>query len=74
MCSCKAVNFGIVYGISDFSLAQDIGVTRKEAGEFLSKTYLDTYPGVKIYGGHQADRKGAGLCNDAVRPPPRCPS
>ena len=42
--SCKAVNFGIVYGISDFSLAQDIGVTRKEAGEFI-KTYLD--PGVK---------------------------
>ena len=31
--SCKAVNFGIVYGISSFSLAQDIGVTRKEAGE-----------------------------------------
>ncbi|MDY5959695.1 MAG: DNA polymerase, partial [Agathobaculum butyriciproducens] len=43
-----AVNFGIVYGISDFSLAQDIGVTRKEAGEFI-KTYLDTYPGVKKY-------------------------
>ena len=46
--SCKAVNFGIVYGISDFSLAQDIGVPRKEAGEFI-KTYLDTYPGVKKY-------------------------
>ena len=46
--SAKAVNFGIVYGISDFSLAQDIGVTRKEAGEFI-KTYLDTYPGVKKY-------------------------
>ena len=46
--SCKAVNFGIVYGISDFSLAQDIGVTRKEAGAFI-KTYLDTYPGVKKY-------------------------
>ena len=44
----KAVNFGIVYGISAFSLAQDIGVTRKEAGEFI-KTYLDTYPGVKKY-------------------------
>lgn len=37
-----------MYGISDFSLAQDIGVTRKEAGEFI-KTYLDTYPGVKKY-------------------------
>lgn len=46
--SCKAVNFGIVYGISDFSLAQDIGVSRKEAGEFIH-TYLSTYPGVARY-------------------------
>lgn len=46
--SCKAVNFGIVYGISDFSLAQDIGVTRKEAGEFI-RTYLETYAGVAKY-------------------------
>lgn len=46
--SCKAVNFGIVYGISDFSLAQDIGVTRKEAAEFIH-TYLATYPGVAKY-------------------------
>lgn len=46
--SCKAVNFGIVYGISDFSLAQDIGVTRKEAGEFI-RAYLETYPGVARY-------------------------
>lgn len=46
--SCKAVNFGIVYGISEFSLAGDIGVTRKQAGEFI-KSYLDTYPGVAIY-------------------------
>ena len=46
--SCKAVNFGIVYGISDFSLAQDIGVTRKEAAAFI-QSYLDTYPGVQHY-------------------------
>ena len=46
--SCKAVNFGIVYGISDFSLAQDIGVTRKEAAAFI-QSYLDTYPGVHHY-------------------------
>lgn len=46
--SCKAVNFGIVYGISDFSLAQDIGVSRKEAAEFI-KTYLDSYPGIEHY-------------------------
>ena len=46
--SCKAVNFGIVYGISDFSLAQDIGVARKEAAAFI-QSYLDTYPGVHHY-------------------------
>lgn len=46
--SCKAVNFGIVYGISDFSLAQDIGVSRKEAGVFI-QSYLDTYSGVHHY-------------------------
>jgi len=44
----KAVNFGIVYGISDFSLAQDIGVTKKQAGEYI-KGYLAKYPGVGEY-------------------------
>lgn len=39
----KAVNFGIVYGISDFSLAQDIGVTKKQAGEYID-AYLAKYP------------------------------
>ncbi|MGN0994916.1 MAG: DNA polymerase, partial [Butyricicoccus sp.] len=46
--SCKAVNFGIVYGISDFSLAGDLGISRKEAGEFI-RNYLATYPGVARY-------------------------
>ncbi len=46
--SCKAVNFGIVYGISDFALAGDIGVTRKQAREFI-QSYLATYPGVDRY-------------------------
>jgi DNA polymerase I len=44
----KAVNFGIVYGISDFGLSQSLGITRKEAGEFIQR-YLDSYPGVKEY-------------------------
>ena len=44
----KAVNFGIVYGIGDFSLARDIGVTRKEAREYIDG-YLDKYDGVKRY-------------------------
>ena len=44
----KAVNFGIVYGISDFSLAQDIGVTKKQAAEYI-ESYLATYPSVAAY-------------------------
>ena len=44
----KAVNFGIVYGISDFSLAQDLGITRKEAAEYMS-IYFDRYPKIKEY-------------------------
>ncbi|MEG2038549.1 MAG: DNA polymerase I, partial [Oscillospiraceae bacterium] len=44
----KAVNFGIVYGIGAFSLSQDIGVTVKEADNYI-KGYLNTYPGVKQY-------------------------
>lgn len=44
----KAVNFGIVYGISEFSLAEDIGVTRYEAREYIDQ-YLATYHGVRDY-------------------------
>ena len=44
----KAVNFGIVYGISDFSLSQDIGVTVAEAKEYMDK-YFAHYAGVRAY-------------------------
>ena len=44
----KAVNFGIVYGISAFSLSQDIGVSVAEADRYI-KDYLRTYSGVKQY-------------------------
>ena len=44
----KAVNFGIVYGISDFSLSQDIGVTKAEAKEYID-SYFSKYSGVKDY-------------------------
>lgn len=44
----KAVNFGIVYGIGDFSLAKDLGITRKEARRYIDE-YLERYPGVKRY-------------------------
>lgn len=44
----KAVNFGIVYGISEFSLAEDIGVSRYEAREYID-SYLNNYRGVRSY-------------------------
>lgn len=44
----KAVNFGIVYGISEFSLAEDIGVSRHEAREYIDN-YLTNYSGVRTY-------------------------
>ena len=44
----KAVNFGIVYGISEFSLAEDIGVSRFEAKEYID-SYLSKYSGVREY-------------------------
>ena len=46
----KAVNFGIVYGISEFSLAEDIGVSRYEAKDYI-ESYLANYRGVKAYMG-----------------------
>ena len=44
----KAVNFGIVYGISDFGLATNIGTSRKKAKEYIEK-YFAKYPGIKAY-------------------------
>lgn len=44
----KAVNFGIVYGISDFSLADDIGVSRAQAKRYIEQ-YLEKYSGVRTY-------------------------
>lgn len=49
--NAKAVNFGIVYGISDYGLSQQLGITRKEAKEFID-TYLDTFVNVKKYMKH----------------------
>ena len=44
----KAVNFGILYGISAYGLAEDIGISPKEAKKFIEK-YFETYPGIKNY-------------------------
>ncbi|MBQ3956599.1 MAG: DNA polymerase I, partial [Clostridia bacterium] len=44
----KAVNFGIVYGIGDFSLAKDLGIPRRQAKQYI-ENYLATYSGVSAY-------------------------
>lgn len=46
--NAKAVNFGIVYGISSFGLSQDLSITRKEAAEYIEK-YFETYPKIKQF-------------------------
>lgn len=46
--NAKAVNFGIVYGISSFGLGQDLNISRKEAEEYINR-YFETYPKIKKY-------------------------
>ena len=46
--NAKAVNFGIVYGISSFGLSQDLSITRKEAAKYI-EDYFQTYPGIKKF-------------------------
>ena len=46
--NAKAVNFGIVYGISSFGLSQDLSISKKEAAEYIER-YFQTYPKIKIF-------------------------
>ncbi|MBF0787904.1 MULTISPECIES: DNA polymerase I [unclassified Streptococcus] len=46
--NAKAVNFGVVYGISDFGLSNNLGISRKEAKAYI-ETYFDRFPGIKNY-------------------------
>lgn len=50
----KAVNFGILYGISSYGLSEDLNIKPKEAKEFINK-YFETYPGVKEYMGKEIE-------------------
>lgn len=58
--NAKAVNFGIVYGISSFGLSQDLSISKKEAEKYIND-YFKSYPGIKNYlddAVHQAKEKG----------------
>ena len=46
--TAKAVNFGIIYGISSFGLSEDLGINVKEAKDFIDK-YLEAFPGIADY-------------------------
>ena len=46
--NAKAVNFGIVYGISSFGLSQDLSISKKEAADYIER-YFETYPKIKTY-------------------------
>ena len=53
--NAKAVNFGIVYGISSFGLSQDLSISRKEATAYIEQ-YFETYPGVKRFLDNMVER------------------
>lgn len=58
--NAKAVNFGIVYGISSFGLSQDLSISKKEAADYIER-YFETYPKIKTYlDGLVADAKKTG--------------
>ena len=65
----KAVNFGIVYGISDYGLSQNLGITRKAAAEFIEK-YLESFPGVQEYMDDIVKMRNKRICSYIIKSPP----
>ena len=70
--NAKAVNFGIVYGISSFGLSQDLSITRKEAAQYI-ENYFETYPKIKGFlDGLVTEAKREGICDHHVRQTASC--
>ncbi len=65
----KAVNFGIVYGISDYGLSQNLGITRKAAAEFIEK-YLESFPGVQEYMEDIVKMRNKRICGYIIKSSP----
>ena len=67
--NAKAVNFGIVYGISSFGLSQDLSITRKEAADYIEK-YCHLSENQELSGRRSGESKNGWLQSYDVRPPP----
>ena len=64
----KAINFGIIYGISAFGLANQLGIAREEAGAYIKK-YFERFPGIRAYMDATRDFcRDPRLCRNPVRP------
>jgi DNA polymerase I len=68
--AAKAINFGLIYGMSAFGLARQLGIDRGAAQNYVDR-YFQRYPGVKRYmDDTRVDGARTGLHRDRVRPPP----